>query len=112
MEKKRLVSVDEWSGGVTTFEYDDLTDKAVINTTTNVGPIIEENKRLQNEEQREIPGLGKRVAQIPPAVQMLWYEMYGVEAWRYSSDPDIKKFVNRLLMSNEWRFLRTNDWCF
>jgi hypothetical protein len=105
---KRVLKTDPITGEVTTFEFDDLTNKAVITAEANVGDQIDDNKREQNDEQREIPGLGQKVAHIPPTVGLYWLNTYGVDVW--SGDPDHRRAVMVLLNQPEWRHLRTNSW--
>lgn len=106
---KQVLKTEPITGEVTTFEYDDLTDKAVITSTADVGGQVEDNKRESRDDYHyEIPGLGQKVAHIPPTVGLLWIEKYGVNIW--SGDPDQRKAVMTLLNQPEWRFLRTNQW--
>lgn len=71
-------------------------------------PIIEQNKRTQNE------GFDRRAdmwhaAKIPAIVMFKWLTEHGVNAWDYAKDPDVRKKVNALLNSDEYRYLRVQN---
>jgi len=78
-----------------------------IETVQDVEPTLEHNKRLRNDNPS---GMGptrewQYVASIPPVVQMIWLQQYGIKAW----DKDHWPAVLRLLNSSEWSQLRTNS---
>ncbi len=82
-------------------------DSFAIETIQDVEPTIEANKRLRSDNPS---GMGasrewQHVASIPPVVQMIWFEKYGIKAW----DHDHWPAVLRLLNSSEWSLLRTNE---
>lgn len=98
---KRLLDHDPVTGVTEYFYYDDATDRVHIETVADAGPVIEANKRQYNEKQASKDWI--KVASIPPAVQMLWLEKYGVNLFNRNHDERVK----RLLNDPEWRYLRT-----
>ncbi len=70
--------------------------------------LIELNKKAQSECNTWNPTKDmKLVARIPVSVIALWQQMYGIDYW--DQDPAVQKRIDRLLDSNEWRYLRTDD---
>src|SRR5690242_12837970 len=68
----------------------------------------------QNAIQRNHVNTGRmgdmeRVASIPIGVMYEWKVKHGVDAWRYASDPDVRKKVNSLLNSSDYRYLKTRE---
>jgi len=107
MTEKRILDRDSLTGAISTFEYDEGEDRALIHQTTDVGPTLEQNKRFQND------GTGgwtpsrdfRHAARIPNAVIELWRTMYGVDIFNKNHAPAVK----RLLNSSEWKFLRVAE---
>jgi len=78
-----------------------------VETIQDVEPTLEANKRLRNDNPS---GMGasrelQHVASIPPVVQLMWFQRYGIEAWNQEHMPAII----RLLNDPEWSLLRTNE---
>lgn len=101
---KRLFNVDPFTGQRTWFiSHGD--GSFSIETKTDVTPVIENNKRLYNEDgggwskSRDL----RRAASIPNAIIQKWLVEYGVNVY----DKDHAPAVKRLLNSSEWQFLRT-----
>lgn len=68
--------------------------------------IIEQNKAAANHGTKRFGELEK-VAHIPPEVMYKWWDQYRINSWSPSEDD--KKRINRLLDSNEWRYLKCKD---
>ncbi|OWJ67444.1 hypothetical protein [Inquilinus limosus] len=82
-------------------------DSFAVETAQDVEPTLEANKRLRADNPS---GMGvtrewQHVASIPPVVQMIWLEKYGIRAW----DKDHWPAVLRLLNDGEWSLLRTSE---
>lgn len=94
-------------GIVTTFTHEG--DNLVCNTYQDAEPILEANKVEFNEcgddktGGKVKSGWGRKIADIPLNVWLLWKEKYGIDAL----DKNHAAGVRRLLNSNEWRHLRT-----
>lgn len=79
-------------------------DRLIIRTSQDVAPILESNRQLFNETSGYTPSRDmKHVASVPLVVFELWKSMYGEESVRD------RKFLARLLNSNEWKHLRTSS---
>lgn len=95
---------DPWSGAVSTFEYDEANDIAIIHRKEDVEPILEHNKKLATEGNGYSPDRSiRRAASIPMGVVALWKEKYGVDIFNKNHEAAVR----RLLNSNEWAYLRT-----
>src|ERR1700722_20221875 len=97
---KRILDTDPTTGTTSTFEYDDGEDKAYVHQTTDVAPILEQNKRQQTD------GTGgwnkdrsmREVANIPFAVAEKWRLELGVDVFNKDHAGAVKKLLN----SNEY----------
>jgi len=96
----RFLSRDPMTGAVEHFAYDESADRCIIRRTHDVSAVIEANKRTANDDHPR--GDMRLAARIPPDVQLLWFQQYGIRAW----DKNHKGAVRRLLNSNEWAHLR------
>lgn len=102
---KRHFSTDDETGAVEVFHFDDATHQATIQTTMDVEPIIEQNKKMMNQgdsgysPSREM----KRIASIPNEVLMTWQMRYGVDVLKKEN----VHLLKRLLNDPEWKYLRT-----
>lgn len=67
---------------------------------------IDRNKIEANHINTGRMGDMEKVASIPIGVMYEWKAKYGVDAWRYASDPDVRKKVNRLLNDSDYRYLK------
>jgi hypothetical protein len=107
---KKPLPTNPVTGASEEFIYDETEDKAYIQQTTDVGNVLEHNKREQND------GTGgwspdksfRKVGTIPLSIIEKWKEMYGVDVFNKNHAPAVK----RLLNSNEWKFLRSAEWKF
>jgi len=102
----RFLSRDPVSGAVEHYKYDPDGDRCIIRRSADIEPIIEANKRSANDGIVQNKGRDMRfAARIPPEVQLLWLQQYGVRAW----DKNHKGAVRRLLNDPEWRYLRVGQ---
>jgi hypothetical protein len=70
----------------------------------DVGPALEANKRALLGGDGYTPSRDlRRVASIPPLVQLLWIERYGADPLRRGNED----LLRRLLNDPEWAHLRT-----
>jgi hypothetical protein len=102
------LETDPLSGAVSTLDYDHDADVAVIKRVADVQPVIDRNKELLNHgTHQKTPGeLDMRLAaSIPIEVAYKILQDHGVRAWKKEDWPGLK----RLLNSNEYRWLRTNE---
>jgi hypothetical protein len=98
----RFLSRDPSTGAVEHYAYDESEDRCIIRRSWDVAPVIEANKRSQEETGWNKDKSMRLAARIPPDVQLLWLQQYGIRAW----DKNHKGAVRRLLNSNEWSHLR------
>lgn len=99
----RFLSRDPSTGAVEHYKYDPDGDRCIIRRSFDVTPVIEANKRSANDNDGWNHDKSMRLAaRIPPDVQLIWLEKYGIRAW----DRNHKAAVRRLLNSNEWAHLR------
>lgn len=106
---KRHFDTDPLTGAVETFHYDETTHDITIQTSNDVQPVIDDNKRMLNDgtdgytPSRDM----KRVASIPMEVLMAWKQKYGVDVMRREHEP----LLRRLLNDPDWKYLRTAPGC-
>lgn len=108
-EPKRVLDTNPLSREVTTWEYDDLTGKFVIETSANVGSQIDHNKRLQTDGTEgwvDPKKYWRKVASIPTVVAQMWLNQFGIDVL----NPAHNAAMMRLLNSSDWRALRTALW--
>lgn len=102
---RRFLDHDGLNDQTEFFHYDEGKDTVTIETVADVEPVIENNKRLQNDGDGFFPGRnGRRIATIPDNVVLLWMTKYGVNVYDKNHQPAVK----RLLNSSDWRYLRTS----
>jgi hypothetical protein len=101
---KRLLDVDAFTGIRTYHEYDAAEDRTTISYEGDAEPVIENNKRLQNEATGRM-GDFCHVASIPPTIQLKWLIEKGVDVL----NPDHADGVKRLLNDPEWRYLKVRN---
>lgn len=101
----RLLSENPLSGVKTYHDWDEDGQQHVITTHIDrrlTNAVIERNKAIEGQNM----GSDMRLAaSIPPEVQFEWLDKFGVEFW----NPDHSEGVRRLLNSNEYRYLRVNN---
>lgn len=105
---KKLIEYDPLTKTQTWHEYDHASKKTRIATIQDCESIVEHNKKLINTP--EYASHGKKqcffhIGRVPNAVIIEWKEKHGVDVF---NKDDLKK-VERLLMSNEYKYLRTTD---
>lgn len=72
----------------------------------DVSPILDANKEAQNHcDTRNAARDMRLVARIPPIFILKWKNELGIDYYNRDHQPA----VNRLLNSNEYRWLRTDD---
>lgn len=103
MSDELLLDYDALSG-MREWISTDSDGNSFIRYEQDTAPILDFNKEMQND------GFDKRsdywhAAKIPNSILMKWAIEHGVEFW----NPDHKDGVKRLLNSNEYRYLRVNN---
>ena len=97
--------LDAYGGVIERLHHDETADKFSIQTTADVEPIIEANKAAKTSGDGYSPSRElKRIASIPPSVQLLWIERYGVDPLKKGNE----RLLKRLLNDPEWAHLRTS----
>ena len=93
--------------GVRTRVHLDLSDGLIhFERLQDVEPILDNNKRLQNEPQR--PGDLKHVASIPNVVLEKWCNEDGVNIFAFGQ-AEFARYVTKKLNDPDWRYLKTTD---
>ena len=94
----------------TTFKYDHSEDKVILNSVQDIEPILELNKKEQNND--SMYGIGntetlgmRKVASIPLVVIEKWKQELGVDIMNKNDWPKDKQLLN----DPENRFFRTNE---
>jgi hypothetical protein len=88
------------------FHFDEGTGDVSIESRADVEPILDNNKRLQNDgtngftPSRDM----KRIASIPNVIIEMWRNQLGVDLFNKDHEPAIK----RLLNDPDWQYLRTS----
>lgn len=79
----------------------------LIECTEDVSPHLENNKALQSVEDKHARRKSDmwHVAHIPTTVIYKWQKDFGVDVF----NPEHEDAVNKLLNSNEWRYLKTSE---
>ena len=101
---KRILGQDKASGVTTWHDYDHSSKKTYITETQDAETIIEANKRAQRDGVKSKSHYQK-IGSIPVTVLMEWQQKYGIDHTKKEDFPKIE----RLLMSNEYKYLRTVD---
>jgi hypothetical protein len=84
-------------------------DKMAVETSQDVGDILENNKRKRSETQKS--DWGREVAEIPNVILVRWLN----EEWARGNmtirlfGPEMDALVARKLKDPEWAFLRTDS---
>jgi hypothetical protein len=94
----------------TTFKYDHSEDKVILNSVQDIEPILELNKKEQNND--SMYGIGntetlgmRKVASIPLVVIEKWKQELGFDIMNKNDWPKVKQLLN----DPENRFFRTNE---
>ena len=105
---KRIFSFDQASHSKEVYHYDNQTGKAHIETVQNVEPYLKRNKALQNDQRFKERGKKQEfmhIATIPNNVVVMLKQKHGIDVFNKDDLPKLE----RLLMSNEFKYLRTVD---
>jgi len=104
MSDWKMLDYDRFTGLGTALRRDG--NKIIARHFEDVGPVIERNKRLQNDDSRyrrqKKAGL-VHVASIPPTVQIEWINKYGVNIHNKQQTKEVMALLNR----PEYRYLKT-----
>jgi len=103
---KRLLSIDPISGLKTWHDHDQVTDVTTIGYTSDAGPLLEQNKVLQNSDDYTKKGIKQEFwhyASIPAGIVMDWLINRGVDVY----NKEHTKKVLQLLNDPEYRYLKT-----
>jgi hypothetical protein len=101
---KLLLDADPFTGVRQYFSVDADGQEYLVDEidTAETKAVLDQNQRMEGQ------GMGKDMrlaASVPIQVQFEWLDKYGVNMW----DPNHKEAVTRLLNSNEYRYLRINN---
>lgn len=93
--------------GVTTyFDYDHSTDMTIVGSEQDVSLILEQNKRLQNDDdytKKGIKGGWWHYASYPSIIIEKWMNEYGVNVFDRNHEKKVTELTNR----PEYRYLKT-----
>lgn len=104
---KRHFDFDPVYGMDEVFHFDESTGGFAIETRADVEPMLEENKRKQNDgtdgytPSRDM----KHIACIPNVIVEMWRNKLGVDIFNKNHEPAVK----RLLNDPDWQYLRTSN---
>jgi len=104
MADEKLLSYDPATGMKEWFSSDDDGDTWRIRYEQDVSPLLDANKRAQNDDWDRKAEMW-HAASIPNVVLMEWSVKHGVNFW----DKNHKEGVKRLLNSDEYRYLRVRN---
>lgn len=91
---------------MTWHSHDQLTDETIISYTADSTPVLERNKKMQNDDEYTKQGMKDEFwhyASIPVMVQMDWLINHGVDIYNKDHGPRISKLLN----DPEYRYLKT-----
>lgn len=97
---KRLLDFDPLSGMKTWHDFDEATQRTIIQYEGDEQEVLDQCKEDANHASRKL-GEMAHVARVSPAIQMEWYGKYGVKMW----DKNHRGAVNRLL-DGEYKHLK------
>ena len=101
---RRLVDFDPVRG--LRIDYEDMKDGTfALHYSQDVEPILDHNKAETAAVQGRRCGDMVKVATVPVTVQYEWIRRYGVDPLK----PEHNDLLERLLNSNEYRYLRTKE---
>ena len=93
--------------GVTTFfDYDHATGTTIVGSEQDVGLLLEQNKRLQNDESYTRKGIKDgwwHYASYPAIIIEKWMNEYGVNVFDRNHEKKVTELTNR----PEYRYLKT-----
>ena len=105
---RRILDFDPLTSTTTYHDYDHSTKQTIITEVQDVEKYLERNKKLANDTQYKKDGIKSdwyHFASVPNGVMIEIMQKYNVD-WR--NDDDLPK-IERILSSNEYRYLRTVD---
>ena len=105
MSDRRLLERDDMLGLSTYHEHDPLTDETRIIYVGDDMPVVEDNKRLQNDTDYTKKGIKQefwKYASIPAGVQVKWLIEHGVDIYNKEHGPRIGK----LLEDPQYKYLK------
>lgn len=105
---RELFSHDPTTGMTVWFDYNELTDEAVLEYEQDVEPILELNKKLANDDDVTREGFKNgfyQVASIPTGIQMKWLVEEGLDIYDDNAWPQIKAKLN----DPQYKHLRTTN---
>lgn len=105
MYTKELISWDPLAGIAQYHWYDVDTDTSVFESVGDAGPVIEANKKLQNEPQIWKNGMKNDFvlyASIDPITQLKWLSEDGINVWKKEDGHRISK----KLEDPDYRYLK------
>lgn len=94
-------------GAVKSYHALDADGNSVVKTTQDVEPVIERNKKLQNEPKSQVSMDWSRwVASIPNVVALKWMKEDGIN-WMRLPRIEKNRYLKRKLDDPDWRYLKT-----
>ena len=105
---KRLFDYNKQTGETEFFHHDHSTGKSYIETVQDVQPYIDRNIKLQNTPEYKERGKKQEfmhIATIPNNVIIKIKKDHNIDVFNSEDLPKLE----RLLMSNEYKYLRTVD---
>lgn len=106
---QRSLGRNSW-GVERVFHFDPYTDEAHVEYKQDVGPVLEANKKLQNDPDTWKNGMKHDMVlygRIPVNIQYKWIQEYGAE--NDPMKPENAKLLFQLLNSPEYRYLKCVD---
>jgi len=106
---KRLLEHDPLTGVTEWAHIDEMSDECAIQHTQDVEPIIERNKRLQNEGPNMSADKSLHwIGSIPLVIAHKWIVEDGIN-WLALPKPEMRSYVNRKLSDPDYRYLRVSS---
>lgn len=101
---KRLLGYDPLTGLKTFHEYDHVAKKTIIGYESDVQPIVDVNKEIQNRPQSKYRKRDDwHVAHIPAVIVMKWRIEDGIDVFNEEHTDAVVKKLN----DPAWKYLRT-----
>ena len=104
--------LDSEGGVLSVFHYDEMEDKTIIQTTQDVDPILEWNKKKQTADDGYNPSRDMRhVARLPFGIIYQCLAKYGVEprTWMQWGKRERHAFYRRIIQDPDYKYTRTVD---